>query len=380
MKLHALLLVGLLAAAPLAAHAQTDPAQSARAAIQDLNAAADALNAAKGARNRVAALTQTVMAYEAGLAAMREGLRRATIREASIRGVFEAQSDRLSQLLGVLQSIQSAPAPQLLLHPSGPIGTARSAMILSDVAPALQHEAQALREALQEVAVLRALQESAVGALEDGLSGAQEARTQLSLAVSDRTDLPRRFSADKAAMQTLVDSAKTLDTFASGLMRLPVQNPQAGGEVLDFDAARGHLDMPVLGAILRHFDEADAAGIRRPGLIIATRPLSLVTAPWPATIRYLGPLLDYGNVVILEPGEGTLLVLAGLGQIYGSVGEVVPKGAPVGLMGGAEADSQAFLISSTKGGGTDRSETLYIELRKNGTPVDPEDWFLGSKD
>ena len=382
MRVHALLLAGLLWAtqAVVPAAAQSDPAENARAAMEALDAAALKLREAEKSRDRVAALTETVQAYETGLAAMREGLRRATIREASIRGVFEAESDRLAQLLAVLQRIEAAPEPSLLLHPDGPTGTARSGMILSDVAPALQKEALALKSALQEVAVLRALQESAVGVLEEGLTGAQEARTKLSQAISDRVDLPRRFTADPEAMQTLITSSETLEAFASGLMTVQLDGVEEVISAPDFATARGSLDMPVLGTVLRRFDQADAAGIRRPGWVIATRPKAIVTAPWPATIRYLGPLLDYGNVMVLEPGEGFLLVLAGLDQLYGQLGEVLPKGAAVGLMGGAELDSQAILMSSAQASGAERSETLYMELRWNSEPVDPSDWFTAGKD
>ncbi|WP_421702485.1 murein hydrolase activator EnvC family protein [Aliiroseovarius sp.] len=380
--MRALLLAGVLwatqAVAPAAA--QSDPAENARAAMEALDTAALKLREAEKSRDRVAALTETVQAYETGLAAMREGLRRATIREASIRGVFEAESGRLAQLLAVLQRIEAAPEPSLLLHPDGPTGTARSGMILSDVAPALQKEAMALKSALQEVAVLRALQESAVGVLEEGLTGAQEARTRLSQAISDRTDLPRRFTANPEAMQTLITSSETLEAFASGLMTVELDGVEEVISAPDFTAARGDLDMPVLGTVLRRFDQADAAGIRRPGWVIATRPKAIVTTPWPATIRYLGPLLDYGNVMVLEPGEGYLLVLAGLDQLYGQLGEVLPKGGAVGLMGGAELDSQAILMSSAQASGAERSETLYMELRWNSEPVDPKGWFAAGKD
>ena len=382
MRVRALLLAGVLwatqAVAPAAA--QSDPAENARAAMEALDTAALKLREAEKSRDRVAALTDTVQAYETGLAAMREGLRRATIREASIRGVFEAESGRLAQLLAVLQRIEAAPEPSLLLHPDGPTGTARSGMILSDVAPALQKEAMALKSALQEVAVLRALQESAVGVLEEGLTGAQEARTRLSQAISDRTDLPRRFTANPEAMQTLITSSETLEAFASGLMTVELDGVEEVISAPDFTAARGDLDMPVLGTVLRRFDQADAAGIRRPGWVIATRPKAIVTTPWPATIRYLGPLLDYGNVMVLEPGEGYLLVLAGLDQLYGQLGEVLPKGGAVGLMGGAELDSQAILMSSAQASGAERSETLYMELRWNSEPVDPKGWFAAGKD
>jgi murein hydrolase activator len=374
----ALLLALSLAFAPFPAAAQTDPTLSAQAAMEELQAAGEALEAADGARDRVAALTQTVQAYEKGLAALREGLRQATMRESAIHGVFSAESERLAQLLGVLQSIEAAPESHLLLHPSGPLGTARSGMILSDVTPALSREAMALREALQEVAMLRALQEAAVSTLEEGLQGVQAARIELSKAVANRTDLPRRLVADEEAMENLINSADTLESFASGLMSATVEETGVSIAQPDFSEAQGVLDMPVLGRVIRRFEEADAAGVKRPGWVVATRPLTLVTTPWPATIRYLGPLLDYGEVAILEPGEGYFLVLAGLGQLFGTVGEVLPKGAPVGLMGGAQRDEdQAFLITSAQGGGAQATESLYIEIRRDGTPQDPGTWFAG---
>nr|WP_255553465.1 peptidase M23 [Maritimibacter sp. DP1N21-5] len=351
---------------------------SAQEAIELLEDARAALENADKAGDRVEALTQTVQAYEAGLAALREGLRQARVREAAIQGVFLAENDRLAQLLGVLQAIEASPEPHLLLHPEGPLGTARTGMILSEVTPALNREALRLRSALQEVALLRALQEAAVSTLEDGLAGVQEARTELSQAVSNRTDLPKRFLTDEEAMENLVATADTLESFASGLMTATVEDTSVSIAQPDFQEAQGALELPVLGRIIRRYGDTDAAGVTRPGWVIATRPLTLVTTPWAATIRYLGPLLDYGQVAILEPGEDYLLVLAGLGQLFGEVGEVLPQGAPIGLMGGAApSDPQAFLISSADGSGAEASETLYLELRHMGDPVDPGDWFVG---
>lgn len=364
----------------LAVRAQTNPIETAQAAMLALDKATVALAEAEKSNDRISALTQTVLAYEKGLGALRDGLRRASLREATIQGALTAESEKLSQLLGVLQTIERAPEPALLVHPAGPIGTARSGMILSDVAPALLAKAERLRRDLEELQTLRALQANAVDTLKSGLEGAQDARFELSLAVARRTELPRRFVADDARMQTLVESADTLASFADGLMSEPVPQGNAA-DTQDFTSVKGRLAMPALGQIIRRFNEVDAAGVRRPGYVIATRPMAIVTTPWPATIRYLGPLLDYGNIAIIEPGDGYLMVLAGLGQLYGEVGEVLPQGAPIGLMAGAAiSDDQAFLIAAEEGTGADASETLYIELRENGTPVDPNDWFAAGKE
>ncbi|MEM9852091.1 MAG: peptidase M23, partial [Pseudomonadota bacterium] len=61
--------------------------------------------------------------------------------------------------------------------------------------------------------------------------------------------------------------------------------------------------------------------------------------------------------------------------VYGEIGQVVDAGAPIGLLGGTPAGAQEFLIEASEGGGTISPETLYIEIRYDGEPVDPGPWF-----
>lgn len=360
------------------AASQTDPSITAQRAARLLDAAAIALQDAEKSRDRVAALTQTIHAYEEGLVALRQGIRQAAIREAALKQVFEARSEQVSRLLGMLQVMEMSPAPLLLLHPAGPVGTARSGMILSELTPGIQAEAEQLRQQLEEMTLLRALQEGSAQTLRDGLAGVQSARTQLGRALSDRTDLPRRFSADAEAMGALLAGSETLQAFATGLTELP--EGQQPVQLPDFTEAKGDLLLPVAGTLLRGFGEADAAGIERPGLLVATRPQALVTAPWAATIRYRGPLLDYGNVIILEPHQDYLLVFAGLGSVYGETGEIIEGGAPLGLMPGVAGEAGAILQATSNGAGAEQSESLYIELRQGTDPVDPTDWFTLNKE
>lgn len=372
MILRAALLALLLTAAPAGAGTVADQAAAASASLAE---AVQALETATKARDRVAALTRTIRAYEEGLAALREALRQAELREATLELSFNAKRDRIGQLLGVLARMEAEPGLLLLLHPDGPLGTARSGMILAEVTPALQAEADQLKAELTELAELRALQTAAGRTLAEGLKAAQEARAALSQAISDRTDLPKRFTEDPEVLKGLLDSADTLEAFAAGLA--VTDDPDAGSS---FATAKATLPLPVFGAILRRPGEADAAGVRRPGLTLATRPRALVTAPWPATIRYLGPLLDYGNVIVLEPGDGYLLVLAGLDSLYGEVGEVVAAGAPLGLMGGAQdtGGGTEFTTGGQDGSGAQGTETLYLELRQGAEPVDPMPWFAAT--
>ncbi len=360
------------------AAAQPNPAEAARAALEQMQAATDSLQEAETARDRVRALTVTIRAYEVGLAAMRDGLRRAATRETALSRQLQAREGEISRLLGVLLTIETTPPPVAMLHPTGPVGAARSAMMLAEVTPALQIRADQLRDDLEEVQVLRQLQSNAVSVLQDGLGGVQKARAELSQAIANRTDLPRRFTEDPVRTAILISSAETLAGFASGLSEIsnaPIPEADTG---LSVD--KGALELPVQGVLLHRAGGTDAAGVRREGMILATRPRALVTSPAAATIRYLGPLLDLGNVVILEPKADTLLVLSGLDEVFGETGEVISEGAPVGLMGGSPPEIGAILSLSGDGTGTDRSETLYIEVRENGRPVDPETWFRTDKD
>ena len=368
-------LLSLMLALPLGAQAQeASPAEAAAAALDELRAAQGLLEAAKGGRERVAALSETVKAYEAGLSAVRAGLRRAVIRERALTLKLAGQEQEIAALLTVLQARGRVGSPSLFLHPEGALGTARAGMIVSQMTPALNAQADSLRETLLEVSTLRQLQAGAEATLQDGLTGVQEARSALSQAIGDRVDLPRKFSEDPVKTALLIATTDTLAAFAEGLGEIS-GGPLEASASADIAARKGALPLPVAGRLLRRAGEADAAGITRAGILVATRPRALVSAPTAATIRYQGPLLDFGNVMILEPKAGLLIIFAGLDVVYGHTGEVIAEGAPLGLMGGKDAAVGEILTQVGDGTGSDLSQSLYLEVREDNEPVNPESWF-----
>lgn len=352
-------------------------AAEAAEAAEMLRAAVGQLDQALTEDDQVASLTRMIRAYEQGLSALRDGLRRAGVREQEIRAEFDARRDRLGRVLGVMTSMQRSPETMLLLHPSGPEASARAGMILASVAPGLEAEAKEMQQKLEEIRTVRAIQLSAANVLAQGLGQVQEARRLLASAVTDRSSLPVRFGEDPKELTALVQSADTLDAFASGITGM---EQDVGPPMADFEGAQGSLALPAIGKVIRRYNEPDAAGVERPGLVIATAPAALVTTPWPATIRYRGPLLDYGNVMILEPARGYLMIFAGLAQVFGETGDVLAAGEPVGLMGGAEPPAQEFgaefVANAATGGGAGQSETLYVELRRGKEMLDPAEWFV----
>lgn len=363
---------------PLAAMAQVTMPQAARDAADQLKVASAMLAAADQSQDRVKALTNTVTAYESGLSVMRDGLRAITLQQQQLHQQLAGQDVDISRLVGVLHSINKAPDAALIVHPEGALDTARSGMMVTDVLGSIQGEVSDLRQRLIQLNRLADIHDQATEILENGLRDAQRARTELARAAADRKNLPRRFVEDPIKTAILIAASETLDTFASGLSEIVVG--EVSGSLPDITDRKGSLRLPVQGRVIRNFNQADAAGVVRPGVIIATEPQAVVTTPSAATIRYRGPLLDFGLVTILEPQAGILFVVAGLQSVFGDTGEVLPAGSPIGLMGGNSQSLDKMIVETGSGPVTDLSETLYLEVRQDKVPIDPLTWFRTQKD
>ena len=332
------------------ASAAGDPAASARDAADRLDRAAELLSVPAQGYGRVTRLTRVIRAYEDGLSALRTSRREAAEAERALVARFDANAGRVGAVLGALASIGEAPEAALLLHPDGPVQTARAGMLMQAVTPAMMSGVATIRADLERLRDLRALQETVGEELSDGLDELQAARAALTAEIEKRGTPPAALGDDPVLLARIAEGARTLSDFAASLP------DGTGAAAPDFAQADG-LDLPVLGHVTRRFAAAD-----QPGWSIAAEPGALVTSPVPATIRYGGPLLDYKNVMVLEPTEGYLLVFAGLGEVYGAAGDVLPAGGPVGLIGGSDRPGEAA--------------ELYLEVRRDGRPEDPAGWFV----
>lgn len=336
-----------------------NPAEDAARALTE---AAAKLEAAEQATDRIAALTETVRAYEAGLSALREGLVSVSLRQRAVAGELQASDADLAEFLTLLQTVSRRGEAQALTHPGGALETIRAGMLVSGFVPDLQERADRLGARLGELSDLEAVQKAGIATLEDGVRGAREARLQLSEALTMRTDLPPRQAIDEAATEALLNSTETLSAFADAL----VAKESAPSEI-----EPGGWTLPVDGGILREFGAADAAGVTRPGLVLAAPDEALVVAPAAAGVRFSGEVPGQGVVVILEPKAGYLAILAGLERSFVRQGQIVAQGEPIGLMGGKLDSAQENLNELLRNGSLLGRETLYMEVRQGLSPIDP---------
>ena len=104
-------------------------------------------------------------------------------------------------------------------------------------------------------------------------------------------------------------------------------------------------------------------GLTRKGITIETGVGAQVVVPHDGTVVFAGPFKGYGRLLIIEHGEGYHSLLAGLARIDNVIGQQVLSGEPAGIMGGLK----------------NGPPVLYVELRRNGQPINPLPWLAARK-
>ena len=353
------------------AHAQNNPAiDRARAALE---LASSELKGANTGKQQLAALGKAVTAHEAALSAYRDGLRALATRESRMRTEIDSDRVRLEELISALQSLAQAPRSALMAFPGGPVGAARGASLMGEISPVLSGRIDALRVRLNTLRQVRSNQEVARIEARGALASLQELRGRTNEALRRRrkrdlaTDSELQEQADAAAAQ-----AANISELASALKDAAREDPDV---LLSFTEARGFVRPPVTGTLAARFRDPDPWNRPGYGVTLNAPAYAQVSAPWDGTIRFAGPLIDYGTVVVLEPEQGTLIVMAGLASVDRLVGETVLSGERLGGLGGPIPASDEFLLEASTDRDQIREETLYIELRRDGEPIDPELWF-----
>ena len=166
-------------------------------------------------------------------------------------------------------------------------------------------------------------------------------------------------AADEAAaadVQTRASAAKTKD-------------PARLRPAVAFADAKGQVALPAAGAIVKTFGAPDAFGGAEKGVSIATPVAATVASPIDGWVAFSGPYRTYGQLLIINAGGGYYMVLAGMDRINVGVGQFVLAGEPVAAMGDGSARTAAAAAIGAE------QPILYIELRKDGTAIDPGPWW-----
>ena len=331
-----------------------------------------------------------------------------------LRGSLMARREVLAEVLGALQRMGRNPPPAILVRPDDALSSVRSAIMLGAVVPELRAETEVLIADLNELARLAASMEAERGRLTEAMTRQIVERQRMNMLAEEKRRLQVRSQAQLAReqerAQELAEKAGSLEELIASLEaeidsvreaeRLARERAEAErlaeaerrAAVADLDAApdpaeetdmaaasqfaavpfaalTGQVPLPVHGRIVARYGQDDEAGGRLSGDIVRTHSGAIVTAPSDASVLYAGPFRSYGQLLILNAGEGYHLVLAGMSRISVRLGQSVVAGEPIGAMG------EARVASIATSGDEESGPELYVEFRKEGKPVDPAPWW-----
>jgi septal ring factor EnvC (AmiA/AmiB activator) len=396
----AALAVLILAAAPAIGAESEAPKKSLEEVERELNAARDyerriaaeaeaQIRVIETLRAQMSTVALATQENEANLSAIEARLAGLDAEEAVKSAELERRRGEMVLLLGALQRLARHPPEALVLLPTPPIDTLRTTRLLGTVVPQIEKMA---KELVREVDDLRGLRETMLAereALADATKDLSANRERLRALVARRTLLYRD---TETAYNEATDQVESLARQAADLRdllrrldeskaasRRPPPSVQSrvteglAGRVRRLGEARGQMAFPARGQIVLGFGQPGEGGQPHRGLSIETRPEAQIVAPFDGQIVFAGPFRGYGHILIIQHGEGYHTLLAGLGRIDVSVGQVVATGEPVAASGNGGADSPADIGNRGAGGGI-----LYVELRRHGQPINPLPWLAAS--
>ena len=215
--------------------------------------------------------------------------------------------------------------------------------------------AKAAREA--QIAAAKAAQDSEIAA-KKAAKEQQAAEIAAARQAKQAEEQAARAAKDAQAKATI--AAREAAAAAAKAGPATRQGPPAWSR--PFSQAQGEMPFPARGKVVLKFGQTNDLGAPSRGISIATRGDAQVVAPYDGQVVFSGPFRGYGLLLIIEHGEGYHTLLAGMARIDSTVGQHLLPGEPVGIMGQSES-----------------KPLLYVELRRNGQPVNPLPWLTARK-
>ncbi|MEA2886074.1 MAG: murein hydrolase activator [Bradyrhizobium sp.] len=330
-------------------------------------------------------------------------LRPLDAREQQIRSSLDSRRSEIVEVLAALQRAGRRAPPALLVRPEDALRSLRTAMLLGSVVPEMRAQAERLVGDLSELIGLRktiAAERDQLAVDRDKLKGDQ---VQLASLVDERQ---RKQSAIEKDMEAEGARALALSRQADGLQGLIAQmeqdlksaakaaqtaslqgtpaalngkpnlkalkDPGRLSPAIAFASARGLFALPVNGVRIRDFGGSDGVGGAEKGISLATRAGAQVTTPCDGWVVYAGPFRSYGQLLILNAGGGYHVLIAGMERISVNIGQFVLTGEPVATMGTTSQVASILAANASQ-------PVLYIEFRKDGTPIDPGPWWAANE-
>jgi len=214
----------------------------------------------------------------------------------------------------------------------------------------LQREGQRKKQQLQEQLNQVSLTEQKVREEKLEADKEREAKARLIQEVRNREEVRQQLISE------LEGAAKILEDVINSLASQRGVRPEEKGH--DFAREKGKLRFPASGVVVSGYgmveDPEFHTTLFRKGIEIETEAGEAVRTLEAGEVLYSGWLEGYGNVIIIDHGNGYFSLSARL-QELGKGEEIIGRASGPGPWGEAG---------------------FYFEIRHNGQPLDPEDWLV----
>jgi murein hydrolase activator len=346
-----------------------------------------------GSAANVRAVEDRIAAAEARLAAL-------TASEDTIRRSLASRRAVIAEVLAALQRIGRRPPPALVVAPEDALQSVRTAILLGAVLPDMKVEVDTLVADLSEFVRVRSEIAAERDVLGRDLAALSQERIRMTVLVQERqrkqSETEKALESERARSVQLARQADNLKELISRMEReiaasakaaaqagtdrpepkntlAALQDPGRLSPAIAFASAKGSLRLPLGGIRIREYGMPDGLGGTEKGISVASRAGAQVTSPCDGWVVYAGPFRSYGQLLILNAGGGYHVLLAGMERISVDLGQFVLTGEPVAVMGGGPQSAAAVATGSSQ-------PILYIEFRKDGSPVDPSPWWASDSE
>jgi murein hydrolase activator len=351
-----------------------------------------------------------IRATEERIAAMEVRLRELETSEANIRRSLDGRRAQIAEILAALQRIGRRPPPSVFVRAQDAVESLRIGMSLESVLPQIRSEANKLQSELTDLERVKAAKAAEHTQLAAELADLAIMQRNMASLIDERqtrqAEVEQAIAAERQRAATLarqVDNLKDLigklEPAPDGAKRGARASARPGDELktsngaratlatlndpgrmapaIAFVSAKGRLSLPVSGTKVREFGAPDGSGANEKGISIATRPGAQVTAPCDGWVVYAAPYRSYGQLLILNVGGGYHVLLAGMERITVDPGQFVLTGEPVAVMGSGTRVASVSAAGPSSAIGSSQP-VLYIEFRKDGTPIDSSPWWAAT--
>lgn len=335
-----------------------------------------ATEAAQKTASEAAALAARIQQSEAGIEVARAQLTIARDRRARLTARLAAKQEPTARLAAALQTVARRPLALAALQPGSLTDIVHTRAVLDSAVPEIRARTAALRRDLAQGRALEAEAARALTQLRDGETVLRERRSALA-AIEQRQRLASRQARGAALREAeralaLAEEARDLDGLVGKLGEVAALRSELAalpGPVLrpaDITAALppepapaaspsvppGAFQLPLQGRTLVGFGVARESGLASTGLTLAPAQGAQVVAPARGRVAFAGAYRGFGRIVIVEHAGGWTSLVTGLARVDVAVGDSVIGGSPLGRASGG-------------------AEPVTIELRRDGTPVNP---------